>query len=264
MSGVYAQLSMSLDGFVAGPNDRPGNGLGDGGERVHEWVVATAAWRREHGLDGGEDNEESKLVEKDVGRAGAVIMGRRMFDHGVEPWGPEPPFRKPVFVVTNREREPLVKGETTYTFVTDGIERALELAREAAGDKEVELAGGGQIVSQYLAAGLLDEILVHIVPVFLGGGAPLFEGALQDVELEVTEVVHSPRATHIRYRRVPHLRRVAVVDGERVAVRVLEERLVADARVDHVAPELRRRATRARPWRPRSRRPGTRSGGCAA
>jgi dihydrofolate reductase len=105
--------------------------------------------------------------------------------------------------VTNREREPLVQGETTYTFVTDGIERALELAREAASGKEVELAGGGQIVSQYLAAGLLDEILVHIVPVFLGGGAPLFEGALQDVELEVTEVVHAPRATHIRYRRVP-------------------------------------------------------------
>lgn len=203
MSTVYAQLSMSLDGFVAGPNDRPGNGLGDGGERVHEWVVATAAWRRQHGLDGGEDNEESKLVEKNVGRGGAVIMGRRMFDHGEEPWGPEPPFRKPVFVVTNREREPLVRGETTYTFVTDGIERALELAREAAGDKEVEIAGGGQIVSQYLAAGALDEILVHIVPVFLGGGAPLFEGALQDVELEVTEVLHSPRATHIRYRRAP-------------------------------------------------------------
>ena len=194
-------------------------------------------WRREHGLDGGEDNEESKLFEKDVGRGGAVIMGRRMFDHGVEPWGPEPPFRKPVFVVTHREREPLVKGETTYNFVTDGIERALELAREAAGDKEVELAGGGQIISQYLAAGLLDEILVHIVPVFLGGGAPLFEGALQDVELEVTEVVHSPRATHIRYRALS-LRRVAVVDGERVAVRVLEERLVADAAVDDVAPEL--------------------------
>jgi dihydrofolate reductase len=198
---VFAQLSMSLDGYVAGPNDAPGNGLGDGGERVHEWVVATAAWRREHGMDGGEDNEESKLVEKNAGRAGAVIMGRRMFDHGVEPWGPEPPFRNPVFVVTNREREPLVRGETTYHFVTDGIERALELAREAAGEKEVEVAGGGQIVSQLLVAGQLDELLVHIVPVFLGGGAPLFVGALQDIELEVTEVVDSPGATHIRYRR---------------------------------------------------------------
>jgi dihydrofolate reductase len=201
MGRVYAQLSMSLDGFVAGPNDGPGNGLGDGGERVHEWVVATAAWRRAHGLEGGEDNEESKLVERHVGRGGAVIMGRRMFDNGEEPWGPEPPFRKPVFVLTSREREPLVKGETTFSFVTDGIERALDLAREAAGDKEVELAGGGQIVSQYLAAGLLDEILVHVVPVFLGGGARLFDGALQDVELEVVEVVDSPRATHIRYRR---------------------------------------------------------------
>jgi dihydrofolate reductase len=165
---VYAQLSMSLDGFVAGPNDRPGNGLGDGGERVHEWVVATAAWRREHGMDGGEDNEESKLVEKNAGRAGAVIMGRRMFDHGVDPWGPEPPFRNPVYVVTNREREPLERGETTYHFVTGGIERALELAREAASGKEVELAA-------------------------LGG-----------IELEVAEVVDSPGATHIRYRRAPH------------------------------------------------------------
>jgi dihydrofolate reductase len=205
MSGVFVQISMSLDGFVAGPNDRPGNGLGDGGERVHEWVVATAAWRRQHGLDGGEDNEESKLVEKDVTRSGAVIMGRRMFDHGEEPWGPEPPFRMPVFVLTHREREPLVKGETTFTFVTEGIERALELAREAAGDKEVQLAGGGQIVSQYLAAGLLDEVLVHIAPIFLGGGPRLFDGpGLTTVELEPVEVLHSPRATHIRYRRAPH------------------------------------------------------------
>jgi dihydrofolate reductase len=205
MSGVYAQLSMSLDGFVAGPNDRPGNGLGDGGERVHDWVVATAAWRREHGLEGGEDNEESKLVEQDVGRAGAVIMGRRMFDNGEEPWGPEPPFRKPVFVITSRGREPLVKGETTFTFVTDGIERALELAREAAGDKDVELAGGGQIVSQYLAAGLLDEILVHVAPVILGGGPRLFDApGLEDVTLEPVEVLHSPRATHVRYRCAPH------------------------------------------------------------
>jgi dihydrofolate reductase len=204
MSEVYAQLSMSLDGFVAGPNDSPGNGLGDGGERLHEWVTATASWRRQHGLEGGEETEESRLVES-FARDGAIIMGRRMFDHGEEPWGPEPPFHKPVFVVTHREREPLVKGETTYTFVTDGIERALELAREAAGGKDVQLAGGGQIVSQYLAAGLLDEIQVHVAPVFLGSGVRLFDGpGLEGVKLEPTEVLHSPRATHIRYRRAPH------------------------------------------------------------
>lgn len=204
MSSVYAQLSMSLDGFVAGPNDAPGNGLGDGGERLHEWVVATAAWRREHGQDGGEETEESRLVAT-FARSGAIIMGRRMFDHGVEPWGPEPPFHKPVFVVTHREREPLVKGETTYTFVTDGIERALELAREGAGGKDVELAGGGQIVSQYLAAGLLDEIHVHVVPVILGGGPRLFDApGLEKVELEPVDVLASPRSTHIRYRRAPH------------------------------------------------------------
>ena len=197
MSGVFAQLSMSLDGFVAGPDDRPGNPLGNGGGRVHEWVYATSSWRRMHGREGGEDSSDAALVDEAVARGGAVIMGRRMFDHGEEPWGPEPPFRKPVFVLTHSAREPLVKGETTFTFVTEGIERALELAREAAGDKEVQLAGGGQIVSQYLAAGLLDEIQVHLAPVVLGGGVRLFEGpGLEDVKLEATEVLHSPRATH--------------------------------------------------------------------
>jgi dihydrofolate reductase len=200
---VYAQLSMSLDGFVAGPNDSPANGLGDGGERLHEWITATASWQRRHGGEGGEETEESRLVES-FERAGAIIMGRRMFDHGEEPWGPEPPFRKPVFIVTHREREPLVKGETTYTFVTEGVERALELAREAAGGKDVELAGGGQIVSQYLAAGLLDEIYVHVAPVILGGGPRLFDApGLENVTLEPAEVLHSPKATHIRYRRAP-------------------------------------------------------------
>jgi dihydrofolate reductase len=203
MSEVYAQLSMSLDGFVAGPNDGPRNGLGDGGERLHEWVTATASWQRAHGGEGGEENDESRLVET-FERAGAIVMGRRMFDHGEEPWGPEPPFHKPVFVVTHREREPLVKGETTYTFVTDGIERALELAREAAGGEDVQLAGGGQIVSQYLAAGLLDEIHVHVAPVILGGGPRLFDApGLEKVELEPVEVLASPRSTHIRYRRAP-------------------------------------------------------------
>jgi dihydrofolate reductase len=204
MSEVYAQLSMSLDGFVAGPNDSPGNGLGDGGERLHDWIVATADWRSKHGLEGGEAGDESQLV-KTYERSGAIIMGRRMFDHGVEPWGPEPPFRKPVFIVTHREHEPIVKGQTIYTFVTEGIERALELAREAAGGQDVELAGGGQIVSQYLAAGLLDEIHVHVAPVILGGGPRLFDApGLEDVELEPVEVLASPRTTHIRYRRAPH------------------------------------------------------------
>jgi dihydrofolate reductase len=199
MSGVYAQISMSLDGFVAGPNDRPGNGLGDGGERVHDWVVATAAWRRQHGLEGGEDNEESKLVERDLGRDGALIMGRRMFDNGEEPWGPEPPFRKPVFVVTSREREPLVKGETTFTFVTDGIEAALEQARAAAGDKDVHVAGGADIIQQYLGAGLLDELELHVVPLLLGGGVRLLDG-VTGVSLEPTRVVSSPVVAHLRYR----------------------------------------------------------------
>ena len=201
MATVVIDMSVSLDGFVAGPNDAPGNGLGDGGERLHEWIVATADWRSKHGLEGGVEGEESRLV-KTYERSGAIIMGRRMFDHGVEPWGPEPPFRKPVFILTHREHEPIVKGETTYTFVTDGVVRGLELAREAAGGKDVELAGGGQVVSQFLAAGLLDEIHVHVAPVILGGGPRLFDApGLEKVELEPVEVLHGPRATHIRYRR---------------------------------------------------------------
>jgi dihydrofolate reductase len=203
MSGVFAQITMSLDGFVAGPGDSVTNPLGDGGESLHEWIVATAAWQRRHGGEGGEENEESKLVDKDLGRAGAVIMGRRMFDHGEKPWGPEPPFGMPVFVVTHREREPLVKGKTTFTFVTGGIEPALEAAREAASGREVEIAGGGQVIGQYLAAGLLDDLLVHVAPLFLGGGPRLFDApGLASVELEPVEVLHAPRASHIRYRRV--------------------------------------------------------------
>jgi dihydrofolate reductase len=202
MSGVFAHISMSLDGFVAGPSDSITNPLGDNGELLHDWMVATAAFQRRHGGEGGEENEESKLAEEAVARAGAVVMGRRMLDHGEKPWGPEPPFGMPVFVVTHREREPLVKGETTFTFVTEGIERAVELAREAASGREVQIAGGGQVVSQCLAAGLIDEVMVHVAPVFLGGGPRLFDApGLESVRLEPVEAIHSPRATHIRYTR---------------------------------------------------------------
>jgi dihydrofolate reductase len=196
-------MAMSLDGYVAGPNDAPGNPLGDGGGRVHEWMYRTSAWQESHGREGGERNRDAELVEDWIARSGAHVMGRRMFDHGEDPWGPEPPFRKPVFVVTRREREPLTKGETTFTFVTDGIERALELARAEAGDKDVEVSGGAQMVQQYLRAGLLDELQIHYAPVFLGGGVRLFDGpGLEPVALEPEQVVESPRVTHVRYRVV--------------------------------------------------------------
>ncbi|MFP1626456.1 dihydrofolate reductase family protein [Streptomyces sp. 5K101] len=204
MSKVVADISVSLDGFIAGPNDSRDNPLGDRGERLHEWVYPLAGWREMHGLDGGATGPDSDLVKEAVQRAGAYVMGRRMFDHGEGPWGDEPPFHAPVFVVTHEEREPLEKrGGTTFTFVTGGVAEAVERARRAAGDKDVALAGGGQLICGVLAAGLLDEIQLHLVPVLLGGGVRLFaaEGG-RTVEFETTRVTGSPSVTHLRLRPV--------------------------------------------------------------
>lgn len=204
MGIVTAQISMSLDGYVAGPNDRPGNGMGDGGDQVHEWMFGLASWREPHGLESGENNPESELLERHTFGNGAYVMGRRMFDNGEEPWGPNPPFHCPVFVLTSRPREQLqMEGGTTYTFVTDGIESALAQARAAAGDKNVGIAGGAQAVQEYVQEGLLDEIDIHITPLFLGGGVRLFDRPdLVETRFEPIRVVDGPQATHIRYRVV--------------------------------------------------------------
>ena len=203
MQTVFAQMAVSLDGYVAGPGDGPANPLGDGGEQVHEWMVGLASWRERHGETGGHRDASDELVAETVARAGATVMGRRMFDNGEEPWGPEPPFGHPVFVVTHRARDPLPReGGTTFTFVIDGIERALGLARAAAGDADVEVAGGADVVQQCLVAGLLDELEIHVVPVFLGGGVRLRgRPELAGVRLELTRVVDSPGVTHLRYAR---------------------------------------------------------------
>lgn len=202
MQTVYAQMGISLDGYVAGPNNGPGNIGGDGWERLHDWVFELAAWRERLGMEGGRTDGDNDRVARFFARNGAVVMGRTMFDHGEEPWGPNPPFRCPVFVVTHRDREPPIReGGTTFTFVLDGIERALERARAAAGDKDVEIAGGGDIVQQYLLAGLLDELELHIAPTFLGGGQALFHRPeLAGVRMEPIEVAGSPGVTHVRYR----------------------------------------------------------------
>ena len=212
MPKVIVDISMSLDGFVAGPNPTLDEPLGQHGEDLHEWAFAAASWRESHGQSGGEDNADSKVIEESVARSGAFVMGRRMFSGGEgawenDPkatgwWGDEPPFHVPVFVLTQHAREPLdMQGGTTFTFVTEGIEVALEQARNAAGEKDVTLAGGASIAQQYLKAGLVDELQVHVAPVFLGDGVRLFE-SLGDArpELELTRVVDSPRVTHLRYR----------------------------------------------------------------
>ena len=204
------QISISLDGYVAGPNQSEENPLGEGGEQLHEWVVKLAAWRKAHGREGGEVNASSPLFEAALEGIGATIMGRNMFGGGPGPWGDEPwegwwgdepPFHHPVFVLSHHAREPLVKeGGTTFTFVTDGIEAALEQAREAAGGADVALAGGAEAGRQYLAAGLVNEMLLNVVPILLGDGAHLFDGLGTEVGLEQVRVVEAPDVAHLVYR----------------------------------------------------------------
>jgi dihydrofolate reductase len=197
---VSADISMSLDGFITGPNDDVSRPLGEGGERLHQWVFELASWRERHGLAGGKSNRDADVLDEAFRNVGAVVMGRRMFNHGEKPWGDNPPFHVPVFVVTHNSRQMLNKeGGTTFTFVTDGIESALKQAKAAAGGKDLSVAGGANIVQQFLKAGLLDEIQIHLVPVLLGDGKRLFEH-LKEVELVPTRVIESTGVTHLKYR----------------------------------------------------------------
>jgi dihydrofolate reductase len=211
MARLMVDISMSLDGFIAGPNQTLEEPLGEDGERLHEWAVAAASWRERHGLSGGAKNADSDVVQEGIDATGAVVMGRRMFSGGDGPWeddpnadgwwGDDPPFHVPVFVLTHHARERVDKqGGTTFIFVTEGIEAALEQARAAAGDKDVLVAGGANVVQQYLRAGLLDELQIHLVPLLLGDGVRLFDqlGAAP-VDLASTRVIQSPAVTHLRF-----------------------------------------------------------------
>jgi dihydrofolate reductase len=211
MTRLTLDISMSLDGYVAGPNQSLEAPLGEGGELLHEWAFPLRTWRELHGQEGGETGTDDEVVAERIAAAGAVVMGRRMFSGGEGPWesdpradgwwGDDPPFRVPVFVLTHHPRETVVKeGGTTFAFVTDGIEPALEQAREAARDRDVALAGGASVAQQYLAAGLLDEIQVSVAPVLLGGGVRLFDDRDDPVRLEPTRILSSPRVTHLRFR----------------------------------------------------------------
>jgi dihydrofolate reductase len=209
---VFGEISLSLDGFVAGPSPSLEQPLGEGGERLHEWAFALAAWREAHGMEGGETGLESDLVARNLAATGAVVMGRRMFSGGEGPWesdpnadawwGDEPPFHTPVFVLTNHAREPVPKqGGTTFTFVTDGVESAVEQALAAAGDRDVQVAGGGSVIQQALSAGALDEVLIHLTPVLLGSGTRLFDDSgNRDVRLELADLREGERVIHLRYR----------------------------------------------------------------
>jgi dihydrofolate reductase len=213
LSRLRFKISMSLDGFVAGPRQSVDNPLGIGGMRLHEWIVPLAVWRAMHGLQGGEVNESTRVVEESLANIGATVMGRNMFGGHPGPWaakepwngwwGVNPPFHHPVFVLTHHAREPLEReGGTVFTFVTDGIEAALERARRAAGSQDVSLAGGANAAQQYLAAGLVDEMEINLVPTLLGGGEPLFAGVGDDLRgLELVRTVAAPKVTHLKFAR---------------------------------------------------------------
>jgi dihydrofolate reductase len=213
MSKLRFKISMSLDGFVAGPSQSIENPLGIGGERLHEWAFQLAAFRALHGGEGGEVNESTPVVEESLANIGATVMGRNMF--GGHPgrwdtknpwtgwWGVNPPFHHPVFVLTHHPREPLeLEGGTSFTFVTDGIEAALERARQAAGGKDVSLAGGANAAQQYLGAGLVDEMEISLVPTLLGSGERLFDSVGDNLRgLDLVRTVAAPKATHLKFAK---------------------------------------------------------------
>ena len=212
MAKVRFRISMSLDGFTSGPNQSVDNPLGIGGEGLHQWALELASWRRPHGLEGGEVNASTAVMEEMLAGIGATIMGRNMFGGHPGPWDParpwngwwgaNPPFHHPVFVVTHHARPPLaLEGGTTFTFVTAGIEEALAQARRAAQGRDVAVAGGASIAQAYLKAGLVDEMEISLAPILLGGGERLFDGVGALPELKLVRTVAAPGVTHFRFAR---------------------------------------------------------------
>jgi dihydrofolate reductase len=213
MTKVKFDISMSLDGFIAGPNQTLEQPLGEGGEQLHEWGVGLASFRERHGEAGGETGPDDDVMRESFATTGAVVMGRRMFSGGGGPWeddpnadgwwGDDPPFRVPVFILTHHPRETVTKqGGTTFTFVTDGIEAAFDQARAAAGDGDVSVAGGASVVQQYLAAGVIDEFQIHVAQVLLGDGVRLFDRLEHRPQVELVRTIDSRRAAHLKYRVV--------------------------------------------------------------
>jgi len=209
MGKLRFDISVSVDGYVAGPDQSLHEPLGVGGEDLHQWIVGLEAWRRPHGLEGGDVNVSTSVVDESQANVGAFIMGRNMFGGGPGPWrdpawtgwwGEDPPFHAPVFVLTHHAREPLeMKGGTTFFFVTDGPRTALDQAVRVAGGRDVAVSGGANVAQQYFAAGLIDEFELHVAPILLGGGTRLF-GNLEGLRIEQVRVIEAPGVTHIKYR----------------------------------------------------------------
>lgn len=213
MSRLRFKVSMSLDGYVAGPDQSVNNPLGIGGRRLHDWAFQLAAFRRIHGMEGGIINESTPVVEESIANIGATIMGRNMFGGHPGPWSPaapwtgwwgaKPPFHHPVYVLTHHARDPLtLEGGTVFNFITNGIEEALECAYVAAGDRDISLAGGAMAAQQYLAAGFVDEMEINLVPTLLGGGERLFDSVGDELfGLELVRTVAAPAVTHLKFVR---------------------------------------------------------------
>jgi dihydrofolate reductase len=222
MTIVTAQMSVSVDGFYAGTKHSDMQTWLDGPEaagffRVTRWAIDAEAWRQRLGYAGGARNTNSEVIAETFESAGAYVMGRRMADGGEIPWGEDPPFRAPVFVVTSRPRQTLLRqGGTSFTYITSGIHSAIEQARVAANGKNVAIAGGGTLLRQVITLGLLDELELHIVPVILGDGMRLLSPELgldskEGIELTPARVIATPDVTHIRYR--VHGRHPLVLDN---------------------------------------------------
>jgi dihydrofolate reductase len=212
MAKLRFSITMSLDGYVAGPNQSLEHPLGEGGLALHEWALATRSWNASHGREGGTTGLDDDRIAAATANVGATIMGRNMFgpvrgSWGDESWtgwwGDEPPFHTPVFVLTHHPRETLeMQGGTTFHFVTEGIETALERGTGAAAGKDVHIGGGAQTGRQYLRARLIDEMEIHVVPLLLGGGERLFE----DLDgghagYACVAIESSPAVAHFRYAR---------------------------------------------------------------
>jgi dihydrofolate reductase len=210
MGIVRFQVAISLDGYIAGPEQSFENPMGVGGLRLHQWVFDLESWRANHEMDGGQTNASSQVVEEAGANVGAYVMGRNMFGGGPGPWpndppwtgwwGDDPPYHTPVFVLTHHPRAPLeMAGGTTFHFVSDGIESALSQARAAAGDRDIVIGGGADTIRQFLAAGLVDEFELHIAPVVLGAGERPLD-AVGDLPLEQLRVLDAPGVAHVKYR----------------------------------------------------------------
>jgi len=211
MSKVGVHLMISLDGYLAGPNQSRDKPFGDGVEGFHDWLFRLKTFHEMLGTPGGDTGPSDTVMREAMSGVGAWILGRNMFGGGPGPWrapawngwwGDNPPYHVPVFVVTHYEREPLVmEGGTVFHFVTQGPEEALRRARDAAGDKDVRIGGGANVVNQYLAMGAIDELELHHVPWIIGGGERLFAGLAPGTpRLEIARVVQAPDVTHVRYR----------------------------------------------------------------